>query len=314
MARMSEGPSRVRPASVPASAPMVASCRRSSVRCHRSSPAHLGQALDRVEQPGQPVRQALLAGEPVGARTQPVDELREATGQFDLRRSDVVEREGETHPVAVLLGHRHPEQDPVDPGPPGVLRQTLEAEVRAVLGVDRPPDAGLAHPVGDRLQVRVGESEPPAHRRKGGQVEDLGCGGPAPGEIRQPQRRGQQRIRLTQRPIGQPDPQPVRRVTVADHLGQAESGGDQRCVLLDVRTHHQDVPGLQGPVLLRADRQSPRGAPPPAGTGPWQACTWTLRSSVATGASVGGRFAAMSACRRSSSVVAGRTGSMGWSR
>ena len=112
-------------------------------------------------------------------------------------------------------------------------------------GIDTPADARVGHPGGQLLQIVVVEPETAADRREGGQVEHLGGGHPAVGQLQQPGHRGQQRVGLGQRAIGQPDPQTVRRMTTLDHVDQAERRRDQRRVHLDVRAHHQHVARFQ---------------------------------------------------------------------
>ena len=71
------------------------------------------------------------------------------------------------------------------------------------------------------------------------------------GEVDQPRGQREQPIGLPQGPVGQLDPQPVRGVAVVDDLGQAEPGGDQRRILLDVGAEHQHVPGFEGRIPLQ---------------------------------------------------------------
>ena len=71
---------------------------------------------------------------------------------------------------------------------------------------------------------------------------------------------GEQRVRADQRPVGELDPQPVRRVSgdpdpdpvsgLRTSGSEPEAGRDQRRVRLDVRAHHQDVARLEGRVVL----------------------------------------------------------------
>ncbi len=175
-------------------------------------------------------------------------EVGEPPGQLDPVAADVVERQRGAQPGPRIVGHGDPGQHPVDTESPGVV-QEFDAVGCAVRLVESPPDIGLTHPGGDGVQVVVGEGEPRPHRCGGGQVEHLAGAGPSTGEGQQLRGDGEQRIRLDQGAVGQPDPQPVRRVRIADHLAQAETGGDQWCVGLDVRAHHQDVARLQGRVV-----------------------------------------------------------------
>ena len=70
----------------------------------------------------------------------------------------------------------------------------------------------------------------------------------APGEVEQLRGDPEQRVGAGQRPVGELHPELVRRVR-ALHVTEAERRGDERCVVLDVRAHHQDVAGLEGRVV-----------------------------------------------------------------
>ena len=65
----------------------------------------------------------------------------------------------------------------------------------------------LLHPVGDRLEVGVGEPEAAAHGLGGEQVEHPARLGAAAGEVEQLADHAEQRVGLGQRPVGQPHPQ-----------------------------------------------------------------------------------------------------------
>ena len=154
-----------------------------------------------------------------------------------------------------VVGHRHPGQHPIHPETPGVLHVVVEAEAGAMSLVDTPPDARLADPGGDGLQVVVGEAEPRTHGRGLGKVEDLARSGPAVGEGEYLGCHAEQRIGLHQRAVRQAHPEPVRRMPVAGHLTEPEPGHDQRCEGLDVGAHHQDVARLQRRVVDEQTQQ-----------------------------------------------------------
>ena len=115
-----------------------------------------------------------------------------------------------------------------------------------------------AEPTHRVTRVRSSSANPNrrAHGRRAEQVEHLGGGHPAPGQREQPDGERQQRVDRRQRPVGEPDPEPVGRVTfVADDVGQAEPRRDQRGEGLDVGTHHQDVARLEGRVVVEQPDQ-----------------------------------------------------------
>ena len=114
---------------------------------------------------------------------QPFDVLGEAAGQLDAVAADVVEGKCGVEPGVRVVGHRDTGQHAVDAESPGVL-QEVDAVRVAVRAVETPPDVGFADPVGDRVEVVVGEAEAGPHRPGLGEVEHLGGGGPAAGECR----------------------------------------------------------------------------------------------------------------------------------
>ena len=207
---------------------------------------HVGEQVQGVAQRGHPRGQrlgALQAGEdPV----EPLEELGEASGQPDVAAVDVVERQREAEPLQVGLVGGDAQQDPVEPGVPGVLGDPAQAVRGARPGPQSPPDPGPAGPVAQPLEVVVGEAEGAAHRRRRGEVEDLAGGDPAVGKREQPGERVEQGVGLPQGPVRQAHPQPVTGVARA---GLAEGGADQRRVGLDVGTHHQHVARLEQRVL-----------------------------------------------------------------
>ena len=206
-----------------------------------------GQLVDPVADGRQPVGDRVAAVEPVGHLAEPVEALGEPAGEVDAGAADVVERQRRTEEPVGVVADRHPGEDPVEAEAPGVLHVALQAERLAVVGVEGPPDAGLLHPVGDRLEVGVGEPEATAHRPGGQQVEHPARLGPAAGEVEQLAHDGEQRVGLGQRPVGQPDPQLV--AGVPADVAHPERGRDQRRVGLDVGAHHQDVARLEGRVV-----------------------------------------------------------------
>ena len=217
--------------------------------------ADLGEHVDAVAQRAQPVGERPGAVQAVGHRPHPVDVLREPAGQLDAGAADVVERQRGVEPGLGVGGHHHAGEHPVEPGAPGVLLVAGQPERVAVLAVEGPADAGLADPGGDRVEVVVGEPEAAADRLGLGEVEDLAGGGPAAGDVEELRGDTEQGVRLRERPVGEPDPQLVGRVAALDQVTEAEAGGDQRGVRLDVGAHHQDVARLEGRVGLEHPEQ-----------------------------------------------------------
>ena len=101
---------------------------------------------------------------------EPVDQLGEPSGEVDRAALDVVEREHLGEQPLLVLGHRHAEQQPVEPGAPGARVQRLELERGAVLGVQAPADRRSPAPTppagrGRRRRARSGGG--PARGRRG---------------------------------------------------------------------------------------------------------------------------------------------------
>ena len=91
-----------------------------------------------------------------------------------------------------------------------------------------------------------------------GEVEHLGGGDPAAGELDQRGGDGEQRVGAGEGAVGEPHPQPVGRVAavgVGDDVGEPEPGRDQRRERLDVGAHHEDVARLEGRVVLEQPDQ-----------------------------------------------------------
>ena len=126
----------------------------------------------------------------------------------------------------------------------------------------------------------------PNRRRTGsacGEVEHLAGAGPAAGEVEQPGGHAEQRVGLGERPVGQPDPQPVRGVpALADHVAEAEARPRSAARRSRCRGTSPGCRAARASGRRRAARAAPRAAPRPGGPAPWQACTCTDRSSSAS--------------------------------
>ena len=87
------------------------------------------------------------------------------------------------------------------------------------------------------------------HRRGLREVEHLAGGDPAARQAEQLAGDAEQRVGLDERAVGQPDPQPMRRMRAVHDVAEPEVRVDQRCVGLDVRAHHQDVARFQRGIV-----------------------------------------------------------------
>ncbi len=100
-----------------------------------------------------------------------------------------------------------------------------QAVRRAGVGVEAPAHPRPAHPVTHALERVVVEVEQPAHRRQRDEVEDLGGGEPGVGELEQAGRDAEHRVGLAQRPVGEPERQPVPRMRRVRRLRGPASPG-----------------------------------------------------------------------------------------
>ena len=215
---------------------------------------HPGQLGDAAGQPVEPLGERSGAGQPVGGGDQPVDVLGEPAGQLDPVAADVVERQRGAEPGLRVVGQRDAGEHAVEAEPPGVL-EVADAEGLPVVGVEAPPDAGLAHPVGHRVEVVVDEAEAAPDRRALGEVEDGAGGRAAAGHVEQLGGDAEQRVGAGQRPVGELDAEPVGGVAALDDVTEAERRGDERRVVLDVGAHHEDVARLEARVVLEQAEQ-----------------------------------------------------------
>src|SRR5664280_2434238 len=119
-----------------------------------------------------------LADHPVEHLGQPVDEFGQPAGQGDVAAVHVVERQRQSEPARLVLGHRGTQQHPVQPRAPSVLRDRVQAEGLAVGGVEPPAHAGGGDPLLQPLQVVVAEPEAAAYRGCRRQVQHLARGDP----------------------------------------------------------------------------------------------------------------------------------------
>jgi hypothetical protein len=186
---------------------------------------------------------------------EPIDELGEAPGELDGPAVDVVQRQHVVDQPPLVLGHRHAHEDALQSRGPRALLDPLELEGLPPSRVEPPPDAALGHPLLEPRQILVIEAEPPADRLVAGEVQDLRRGDPVVGEVEERGDHREHRVRLTDGPVGEPDPQ-IRgrragRLAVLVRRGRTERGMDQRREGLDVRAHDDDVARLERRVVAK---------------------------------------------------------------
>ena len=201
-----------------------------------------GEDVGGLRQRLGPLADRLRGAEGLDRGLQAVDQLGEAPRELDVVTLDVVEREHALEAPPLVLGHRHAEQQAVEPEAPGAGRHARELERRAVGGVEPPADAAVAHPLLDLAELVVVEAEAAADGLAAGEVEHLRGGEALAGELEQAGDDPEHGVGLAQRPIGEPDAQ-VRLVA------GPERGLDERRERLDVRAHDDHVARLERRVL-----------------------------------------------------------------
>ena len=227
-----------------------------------------GQRVGRLADGVRPVTQGLARVQRLHRLTHAGDQLREPAGELDRPAVDIVEREHSGEQPLAVLGHRHAQQQPVQPGPPGAALHLLQLVRGAVRSVQPPADPSLRDPASEPGDVVVVEPEAAADRAAVSQVQHLRGRQPLLGQVQQLRHDAQHRVGLAQRPVGQPNPEVDRcpgvgarrpaavgsgpaagGVVVHRRLPGAEGGLDQRRERLDVRAHDDHVPGLQRRVV-----------------------------------------------------------------
>ncbi len=205
-----------------------------------------------VRQRGAPVPHRAQSGQRVEPGLEPMQELGQPPGQVDVTAVDVVQRECRAEEALPVLGHGHPEEDPVEPGLPGVRCNALELERAPMGGIESPSDERAAHPLLQAVQVVVAEAETAAHRIASGQVEHLGRRDPRRRKFEHLGQHAHHRVGLAEGTVRQADfERPLRIGRRPLESPPAERGLNQRCERLDVGAHHDDVAGLQARIVLQ---------------------------------------------------------------
>ncbi len=214
--------------------------------------ARRGRA-QRVGRPGQGVGPVAHRPHPrqlVEHPLQAVHELGQAAGQLDVTAVDVVERQRLAEEALPVLRHRHPEQDPVQPGVPGVGVDVGQLEGAAVRSVESPPHERAVDPLLEPEEVVVAEAEAPPDGVPARQIEDLARRDPRRGELHHLRQHAHHRVGLAQRAVGEPDLQLAGGVEwPVVEVVRAERRLNQRREVLDVRAHDDDVARLERRVV-----------------------------------------------------------------
>jgi hypothetical protein len=180
-------------------------------------------------------------------------------GEVDRAAVDVVERQDPVDQAAVVLGHRHADEDALQARVPRAVLDGVQLERRAGPASSPPAHAALGDPLLQAHEVVVVEAEAPAHRVASGEVEHLRRGHPVVGELEQLRDDTEHGVGLAQRAVGEPDAQ-VGRLIGAALLVLVGCGGPERRVherreRLDVRAHDDHVARLERRVLLQQVQQ-----------------------------------------------------------
>ncbi len=245
---------------------------------------HRGEVVDGLHERVDPGRQCLLALERGDGQAEPVDQLRNRPARSTSLLS--TSSSGSASPTV-----RRPSSSMVAPtrsrSRPAcqVFCRTPSRWYGARASASSPhrtPERRTQSPTSSRASSSS-PTQPGPHRRHRGQVGHLGGGEPGVGEVEQPGHHREHPVGLPQRPVGEPDPQRVSRVRLPRVVVEAAEGrSDEACVGLDVR---RDTTMSRG-SRVGSSASSPRSTSRSTSTWrcrPWQACTCTDRSEVASG-------------------------------
>ena len=174
------------------------------------------QALTHVEERRAPLRRGTGALHVVGDRREVREHVGEPPGDRDVAAFDPERRDLAGGERPVVLADRDAHEEPVERGPPGVRGVGGgDTPGLAVLAVESPAHVGLGDPMADDRDRLVVEIEPGADGREREELEDRRRGEAAGDEPEQRVERGEQRIRLAERPVGDP----VREARPAQRFG-----------------------------------------------------------------------------------------------
>ena len=173
--------------------------------------------------------------------------------------------------------------------------RSCELVGRAVRGVEAPADAAVGDPVADAREVLVLEAEAPAHGLAVGEVEHVGGGQAAAGEVDQLGDDAEHRVGLAQRAVGEADAQ----------VGRAQLGGERRRTRRRRPRRRRTWPGSAArtprcPGTSRSRRAAAACRPPRAGGG-------SRRAGPRPGARGRGRSGS-GCCGRAGRAAVGRRG------
>ena len=210
-----------------------------------------GQRVQRVRSGRRPTRRAAARRLNVGERrAEPVDELREPADPVDVAGLDVVERQRRAQPAT---GPPSPPRAAAGPAPrPRCSAGSRRAGTARRCAASRPhrtPAAGdqVAQP-GHVVGV---EAEPAPDRRPAASRSSTSRRRqPGVGQLEQRADDVEQRVDLPQRPVGEPDGEPVAGVRPPSIPGvEPEDGRHERGERLDVRAADEDVARLERRVV-----------------------------------------------------------------
>ena len=115
-------------------------------------------------------------------------------------------------------------------------------------GVETPPYARVVDPFLETKQILVAKLEATAHRFPAGQVEHLGGGESRRRQLEHFRQDRHDRIGLAERAVRKADLESIGRILRV--VVPTERRLNQRSEGLDVRTHHDDVAGLESGIVL----------------------------------------------------------------
>ena len=215
--RRAPGSSRARTSASPSSAVLPAAC-------SRRSPSSLTAAAPPASRRRAPRRRGRAPHAPGGPATATGGVLPARTADSGRRRRSTSSQKRPARSIAAestsssgvtssaLPSVTAPSSSRSRPSRQVPCARPPRCQAVAVLGVEAPAHAGRGRPLAQPLEVVVVEAEPLPHRGAAGEVEHLRGADASRRQLQQDRQHREQGVGLPQRPVGQPDPQPRRRV------------------------------------------------------------------------------------------------------
>jgi len=172
-------------------------------------------------------------------------EFDEAPEHRHFAAFDMVVGQDAAEQLPVVARHGIAQEEPFEARPPRVVSKGLGIPPQPVLFIDPPPDPHLPQPARDKILVRLGQPESGANGPRFQKTQNLGRGDPFVPEFEHCQESLRDLTLLPHTAVGNTVWDPFEII-----LGGIENRLDKGCISFDGGSHHQDIPGAQGGVLV----------------------------------------------------------------